>query len=183
MRFIDYYSKTQPANDPKSLFAESGLLGDDYDWLEAGVYNDGLFTVCGRDEYSTDTLSDWSWLVGDNALLIGFLAWGDFVCASFRDREFYLVITQEVHKIPLGNSLEGVFDINLPNEDFRRELMWERKIEDVKEQAGALSYGECFILKPWPMLGGNVDTSPYTLGKFDVYSALVAQHLRASGDI
>ena len=61
--------------------------------------------------------------------------------------------------------------------------MWERKIEDVKEQAGALSYGECFILKPWPMLGGNVATSPYTLGKFDVYSALVAQHLRASGDI
>ncbi|MGP4842945.1 T6SS immunity protein Tdi1 domain-containing protein [Marinobacter sp. 1Y8] len=175
MSFADYFKMSEISQSSETTFQASSFLKEEYSYVKAGVYNGGLLTICDSQNFDEVTLNDWEWLVGKNSLIIGYLAWGDFICASLEHESFYLVLVQEKHLVSLGNLLKGVFDVNLIDSGFRRELMWEDKFDTLKEKLGELSYGECFVPEPWPMLGGKERLEDYKKGNFATYVSLVGQ--------
>ena len=112
--------------------------------MEAGLYNDGIITVFD-DSYRDAFLLSWEWLIGNNVILLGCTCWGDFFYADMNEGEFYIVLIDQYKKFQMGNSFSAVFDMNLAQEDFQREILRENEFKEFKQQAGALEYGEFYI--------------------------------------
>lgn len=144
--------------------------------IKPGVYDDGLLTVCGE-SYKKFQLHSWEWLLGEKCMLMAFLAWGDFICVSFKERKFYLVISQEGGKVCLGDNLESVFDYNLAAEIFFEKILLPDKFSEVCKAVGPLKYGECFVHDPWICLGNEEEIQNYDRKNFEIYIDLLGQTL------
>lgn len=112
--------------------------------MDAGLYNEGLITIFDLG-YNDSFLSSWNWLIGDNIILIGCTCWGDFFYVDLNNGEFYIVLLDQFKKFQLGNSFAAVFDMNLADENFQKEILRPNDFLSFKEEAGILDYGECYI--------------------------------------
>ena len=172
--FFDEYALVAGGDYGQPLFKRMPMGFDKYAEISSGVYNDGILTVCGDKNFSEKTICSWDFLVGEGAIPIALLSWGDFICASFKDKVFYLVLCQECDVVPIGNTLESVFDMNLSNKEFIKELMLKDKFVEVSRRCGSLAYGECYIHQPWEMYGGKGDVQGYEVGDAAIYIDMVA---------
>ena len=173
MRFEEKYKLTDQPESSEAAFAK---FAKDSRWKElvAGVYDSGIFTLCDTG-FDNSSLASWDWLIGEKTILMGYLAWGDFIYISIEQREILLVIVQEGGKVSLGDNLESVFDYNLAAERFYSKMMLPDKFKRIQAHLGALSYGQCFIHSPWPMLGNPERDENYRKGNFTEYVDLVGQ--------
>lgn len=111
--------------------------------MKAGLYNSGVITIFDK-EYDESFLSSWEWLIGTNNLLIACTCWGDFIYVSLDDGEFYIVLANNYQKFQMGNSFSAVFDMNIANEDFEKEILKLDVFEKYKDILGELKYGELY---------------------------------------
>ena len=142
--------------------------------ISPGVYNNGLLTICNND-LPKNTLDNWTWLTGQNSLILGYLAWGDYIYISFDDKKIYLVICQEGGKVCLGDNLESVFDYNLCNHNFLENVVLIQKFQLMQEKLGALKYGSCYVHQPYLMIGEEEDDDKYSVKDFLVYIDILGQ--------
>ena len=112
--------------------------------MEAGLYNDGLVTVFDQ-EYDDSFLQSWSWLIGNNVILVGATCWGDFFYIDMNDYHFYIVLADQDEKVLMGNSFVSVFDKNLAVEKFQKAILRPEVFDSFKQEFGSLEYGELYM--------------------------------------
>lgn len=172
MKFNEMYSRTQEVIG-ETTFSQYALE-EKWKLIKPGVYNHGLLTICGA-EFDLKTLESWSWLTGKDALIIAYLAWGDFIYISFEKKAIFLVIAQEGDQIFLGDNLESVFDYNLASNKFYTKVMLPDKFDQLKNSLGELKYNECYAPTPWLMLGGTDTLENYKRLTFSIYIDIIGQ--------
>jgi hypothetical protein len=112
--------------------------------MESGLYNEGLITVFDLD-YNDSFLSSWEWLIGSNIILLGCTCWGDFFYVDMNDGEFYIVLSDQYKKFQMGNSFSAVFDMNLADENFQKDILRPNEFLLFQKEVGVLDYGEFYI--------------------------------------
>lgn len=175
MKFIEKYKVTCAAEGVSTFapFSKEARWTD----IKPGVYNKGLITICNN-SYDDSTLDAWEWLIGKNCLIVGYLAWGDFIYISFDKKEFYIMLAQEQQNLCIGDNLESVFDYNLAADNFYEKIMLPDKFHEISSVLGELSFGECYVHEPWVALGNKELISNYKKKNFVLYIEVLGQTLR-----
>ncbi|WP_049721653.1 hypothetical protein [Gilvimarinus polysaccharolyticus] len=142
--FFEKYSFTGPTGLPVPKF--SGFArGEPWGKMNSGLYSNGLVTIVDQD-FDDGFMASWSWLVGDRALLIGFLCWGDFFYACSKEKKFFIVLADQQKRFALGNSLSAVFDKNIASPEFEEQIVRPDEFKKAVVEAGPLEYGQCYIV-------------------------------------
>lgn len=137
-----------------------------------GVYEDGLLTVLDE-KASEGFLRSWSWLVGDGSMALMTTGTGDvFFWAA--DRVNWLNV-QRATVEPVDPELSWFVDEFLVKEGVVEKALRRSRLKELVVSLRPLRYLECFILKPWLILGGVDDVNHYEIGHCGVYVDLVGQ--------
>jgi|GEM_PF-3258788 len=139
--FFDKYTLTL-GGLPKPKFS-SVAMRNPWKSMESGLYNNGVVTVFDE-HYDDSFLASWEWLVGAHILLVACTCWGDFIYVCLDDGEFYIVLADQYQKFPMGNSFSSVFDMNIANDRFIKEILRPDLFEKYKRDVGLLEYGEMY---------------------------------------
>lgn len=140
--FINQYRLTAEANDNEPLFRPFAKTSPWSD-VKAGLYNDGLVTIVDKN-FDKKFMESWEWLIGSRYLLIAVFWDGSFVYVCSQEKTFYIVLVDEYKKYPMGNSLVSVFDKNIANDRFIKEILRPDLFEKYKRDVGLLEYGEMY---------------------------------------
>lgn len=141
--FFDEYELTEQGGS-KAKFSRFAKIAP-WNQLEPGLYNRGIVTVVDE-SYDDSFLKSWSWLIGDNYLLVGFTCWGDFFYADMDQGEFFIVLSSQQKKYPMGNSFSAVFDMNFSNSKFIEQILLPSLFEEFYIEVGSLKYGEVYYI-------------------------------------
>ncbi len=173
--FTTDFNLDTPAEHETSILSKV-LKSEPWCNVKAGIYNSGLLTICDNANYDFNTLKEWAAHVGDEALPIAFTAWGEVLCISFTNRRFYWLFPQENGASDLGDAADEILNNLLRDEKLSSALLDLERFNNLKENLPSLKYGECYIVKPYQMLGGDEkNPTNYKTGDVGVYLSLVAQ--------
>lgn len=142
--FFEKYRLTTPADFPTPKFSRF-VASQPWTQMRAGMYNEGLVTVVDE-KFDDSFMASWSWLVGDRALLIGALSWGDFFYACSREKKFFIVLADQQKRFALGNSMSAVFDKNIASSEFEEQIVRPTEFNKAVNEAGQLEYGQCYAV-------------------------------------
>lgn len=168
--------KLDIAADHEISILSKVLKNEPWSQVKAGVYNDGLLTVCDNANFDFQTLEEWSEHVGEEALPVAYTAWGEVLCISYSRKRFYWLFPQENGASDLGDGATEILDGLMQNPKLSSSLLDLPRFNKLRKSLPDIKYGECYILQPYQMLGGDeTDPSLYKTGNVKVYLSLVAQ--------
>ncbi|CAM3671218.1 T6SS immunity protein Tdi1 domain-containing protein [Polaromonas hydrogenivorans] len=142
----------------------------------AGVYNSGLITVLD-DELGRKVLNDWQWLLVDAVGLASTWQGNIFFWSPKHSASFYLD-TQRGKTTFVEESVDVLFNVFLTREGIGKDVLLEDSFGVIHAREGDLNYCECYIAKPWQMLGGSGELDTFGKGDMEVYMSLTGQTIR-----
>ena len=142
----------------------------------AGVYSTGLITIFDED-LGGRILNEWQWLLVDAIGLAATWQGNVFFWSSKHKATFYLD-SQTGKATFVDESVDRLFNSFLVQPGIQRDVLLDKHYEEIQRRLGNLEYCECFIAKPWPMLGGSGDSETFVKGDVEVYLSLTGQTIR-----
>ena len=171
-RFLSVYSLTGPfAKGSRSAMND---VFENLPELDAGVYNDGEITLVA-DSYDLDAFASWPEAFWENRFPLATTAFGDFFLWSRNTRQIEYLELQRQTLLKATQDPAWFLEGFLAGETVRKGLLREPLVKTLVARLGGLTYGKCFILEPWQMLGGVDVPENYTVGDAGVYINLVGQ--------
>lgn len=174
INFENYYDQTEFV----SSFSLAGVLSSEVS-APAGVYNAGLISILDE-ELGRKVLNDWQWYLEDAVALAATWQGNFFIWSPKRSAVFYFD-TQRRKATFVDKSIDRFINEFLTKSEVRKEVLMEAFFEEIRIGLGGLNYCECFIAKPWQMLGGSGKVETYGTGDLEVYSSLTGQTIRQVG--
>jgi hypothetical protein len=160
---------------PSELESSFQLLGLGLPYVPTvGVYDEGLFTVLDSDT-ARHLLRSWEWLVGAKRVALLTTALGDVLYWSGTEATWLNVQRGTVESIEAD--LIWVLDSFLEDARVIEHVLVKPRVDDLIHRLGPLTYHQCYILKPWLILGGVDRPENYDVGHCGVYIDLVGQTL------
>jgi hypothetical protein len=104
-----------------------------------------------------------------------FTAFGDLFLFNSKSKLVSLFEPQYSRLTEIEIDLKEFFEGFLCNDGIINDLIKKDYVSKVLDRSYQLSYGECYILKPWGLLGGNDAPDNYEKGDFSTYFDLVGQ--------
>lgn len=142
----------------------------------AGVYGSGLVTVLDCN-LAKSLLNDWQWLLVDAIALAATWQGNIFFWSRKHNACFYLD-TQRGKTTFVDKSIDVVFNDFLIKDGVKKDVLLSDYFAEINARLGDLSYCECYIAKPWPMLGGSGASDTFGKGDMEVYVSLTGQTIR-----
>ncbi|WP_354678215.1 T6SS immunity protein Tdi1 domain-containing protein [Cupriavidus plantarum] len=171
MKFLERFSLAVPPDaEPNSI---SGSFG-----IAAGMYAHGLISILDKN-LSISALSDWSQILGVSTVALASTAFGDVFFWSENDLAIYYLEVQQGEAIRVGNNIAMFFEEFLTAENIINQVLRSDDFEKIRSKGEGLKYGECYIARPWQMLGGDGDLESYQRGDLDVYLSLTGKTICA----
>jgi len=164
---------------PTDRFARGSrsAMNDVFDNLpevDAGVYNNGEISLLA-DSYDIDAFASWPRFFWENRSPLAITAFGDFFVWSRDTRQIDYLEVQRQTLLKATHDPVWFLEGFLTGSTVRRGLLREGLVKTLVARLGGLTYGKCFILEPWQMLGGADAPENYTVGDARVYVNLVGQ--------
>tara|TARA_R110001599_G_scaffold299716_1_gene504766 strand:+ start:75 stop:620 length:546 start_codon:yes stop_codon:yes gene_type:complete len=173
--FNNEFTLTGKSPNPVSIISKASNLSDGENIL-AGVYDHGLITICDNSRFDFSTLKDWSAHIGEEALPLAYTAWGEVFCISYSHKKLYWLFPIENGASDLGSSAFSILDNIKTDQKLASSLLDIERYKELSSMLPSLNYGECYILKPLQILGGNEqDPSAYQTIGLENYLSLVHQ--------
>lgn len=142
--------------------------------VTAGVYNEGEITLLA-DSFDLDGFASWPRPFLQDRSAVAVTAFGDCFCWHTETRQIDYLEVQRQKLIKAADDPDWFMDGLLTSPKIRAELLREDLVRRLVARLGPLSYGKCFILEPWQMLGGFDSPENYCIGDLEVYVNLVGQ--------
>jgi hypothetical protein len=143
----------------------------------AGAYSHGLLAVVDE-EWSKASLQAWQWALKPTHRALMTTGFGDvFLWEPGQGVNFLEVQRGEVE--PIGADVRWFLDDFLSKATIMEQVLRKPRFDELVSRLGPLRYHSAFILKPWPMLGGEDKIENYGSGDCRVYLDLVGQSLGA----
>lgn len=142
----------------------------------AGVYGSGLITVLDV-KLGNSLSNEWQWLLVDGISLAATWSGNVFFWSPKHDACFYLD-TQRGKTTFVDRSIDAVFNDFLIKDGVKKDVLFSGHFAEINARLGDLSYCECYIAKPWSMLGGSGASDTFGKGDMGVYLSLTGQAIR-----
>jgi hypothetical protein len=157
--------------------AFAGIPGVD-DAPPTGAYSQGLLAVVDA-RWSQKGLQAWLWALKPTHRAVMTTGFGDvFLWEPDQGIGFLEVQRGEVE--PIDADVRWFLDGFLKKPTVIEQVLRKPRFDELVGRFGPLPYHEAFILRPWPMLGGEDKVENYTTGDCRVYLDLVGQALQPS---
>lgn len=141
----------------------------------AGVYSFGLLTLVNDFYEKKIDLKPWKQLYQNNYVPFAFTAFGNLFLFNIKNKLVSLFEPQFSRLTEIEIDLKEFFEGFLSNNGIINDLIKKDYVSQVLNFNEQLSYGECYILQPWSLLGGNDEPENYEKGDFATYFDLVSQ--------
>jgi hypothetical protein len=138
-----------------------------------GVYGNGVLTIVERNA-SKRLLTEWSWLLPSGSAAVATTGFGDVFYVD-ENQDVYFLEVQIAHVEFIDSDPLWVINEFMRKPSVSENVLRAPQLASQVASQRQLGYGECFILRPWELLGGDQNAGPYDIGKVDVYLSLVGQ--------
>lgn len=143
----------------------------------AGVYESGLISILDEG-LGAVILKDWRWYLGGDAIGLASTWQGNIFFWSPKYEASFYLDTQRGKTTFVDKSVDGLFNAFLIKDGVKKDVLFECIFSSIKARLGALKYCECYIEKPWQMLGGSGESDSFGKGDVEVYVSLTGQTIQ-----
>lgn len=142
----------------------------------AGVYNNGLFTICA--EPGLKVPKAWSFVpFGDCGIIYAYTNTGNFFLSSNKGDHAYIAVAQSLLVVDTHRSVPTNYSCWNQDEQSVESYFSIERFDKINKRLGNLTYGQCYILAPLLILGGEDQPERYSVGNFEVYIEILSQTL------
>ena len=170
--FEETFALTMAAPNPRSAIEALGLPNARA--RQPGVYAQGVVVLLS-DDFAMDCFEPWPPFSNNRFAPIAYTALGDFILWDRQKNKVQYLDVQQAKLTKAAETIDASFDEAFTRPEVVEDVLLRPHIEQIVRAKGALRYGDCFILSPWPMIGGSSRPENYSTGDARVYVNLVGQ--------
>lgn len=162
--FSDCYKTTESVEEKKPIESIPPL----------GVYDNGLITFMGE-KFSEQIWSNWSSKYSNDYIPFASSAFGELFLFNSRSKAIEHFCPQTEHFEFIDSDTAWVINEFPSMSEVKLDVLKSNLVDAIIQNAGKLTYGNCFILQPWQRLGGKEIPQNFHVGELDVYHRLLSQ--------